>query len=270
MKKLRLAILDMNNGVANMGLNAIKDIVRTFEAELDWQVFDVRAKHEIPDLSFDIYISSGGPGSPFDGDGIWDKNFFKLIDSVWSWNKTEEQKKHLFLICHSYQMACIHFKIADVVKRKSKSFGVFPTHKTINGETEPVFENLPDTFWIGDFRDWQVLQPNFERMNDLGIQLLCLEKIRPHVPLERAMMAIRFSDEIFGTQFHPEAYPKGMIETFQKEEKKQYIIDTFGAEKYTQMMEDLNNPQKIQLTYDTILPTFIERAIESCRVNVLV
>lgn len=269
MRKLRLAILDMNNGVANMGLNAIKGIVDTFKEELDWQVFDVRAKNEIPNLDFDIYISSGGPGSPFDGDGVWDTNYFNWIDAVWNWNKENEQKKFIFFICHSFQMAVIHFQIADVTKRKSKSFGVFPTHKTLNGELDPIFEKLSDPFWIGDFRDWQVVQPKFERMNEMGIQLLCLEKIRPHVPLERAMMAIRFSDEIFGTQFHPEAYPSGMLETFQKPKKRQQIIDNFGPEKYQQMIEDLKDPQKIQQTYDTILPTFIERAIEACSVEVL-
>lgn len=270
MRKLQLAILDMNNGIENMGLNAIKDIVRLFEKDLEWQVFDVRAKNEIPDMSFDIYISSGGPGSPFDGDGIWDKAYYNWIDSVWDWNKKEEQKKHVFFICHSYQMACIHFGIADVIPRKSRSFGVFPTHKTIQGELEPVFEKLPDPFWIGDFRLFQVVQPKFELMNELGIQLLCLEKIRPHVPLERAMMAVRFSDEMIGTQFHPEAYPLGMKETFSKEEKKKEIIKNFGEAKYNQMMTDLDDPNKVLLTYNTILPVFIEQAIESCKAGVLI
>ena len=32
--------------------------------DLTYQVFDVRRKVEVPDMDFDIYISSGGPGEP--------------------------------------------------------------------------------------------------------------------------------------------------------------------------------------------------------------
>ena len=64
--KIKLAILDMNNDEPNQGLRCIIDIVKMFSKEVDFKVFDVRAKNELPDLSFDIYISSGGPGSPLE------------------------------------------------------------------------------------------------------------------------------------------------------------------------------------------------------------
>jgi GMP synthase-like glutamine amidotransferase len=50
----------------------------------------------------------------------------------------------------------------------------------------------------------------------LGVTILRLEKERPHVNLERAIMAIRFSKEVFGTQFHPEADGEGMLRYLQK------------------------------------------------------
>jgi homoserine O-succinyltransferase len=39
-----------------------------------YHIFDVRSKNEVPDLSYDAYISSGGPGSPIDSAGsIWEE-----------------------------------------------------------------------------------------------------------------------------------------------------------------------------------------------------
>ena len=57
---VRLAILDMNNNHDNMGIASIKRIADRF-AIIEYEVFDVRHKKEVPGLDFDIYISSGGP-----------------------------------------------------------------------------------------------------------------------------------------------------------------------------------------------------------------
>ena len=92
---------------------------------------------------------------------------------------------------------------------------------------------------------------------------MALEKIRPHIPLERAIMAVRFSEEMFGVQFHPEGNPEGMMIHFSKPKNKAAIVEEHGQEKFDQMMEDLNNPMAIPLTYDTILPNFLEEAIRS-------
>ncbi|MEL6867999.1 MAG: GMP synthase, partial [Bacteroidota bacterium] len=130
------------------------------------------------------------------------------------------------------------------------------------GEGEPIFANLPNPFYVADFRDYQVVQPNVQRMDELGAKLLLLEKFRPHVPLERAMMGIRFSAEFFGVQFHPEADPEGMLIHFSAAKRKKGIIDEHGEAKFDQMIADLNDPEKIPLTHRTILPTFLDHAIE--------
>ena len=46
----------------------------------------VRVTNEVPDTSYDIYISSGGPGNPLEGNGIWELRFFHLIDRLWQHN----------------------------------------------------------------------------------------------------------------------------------------------------------------------------------------
>lgn len=259
---VRVAILDLNNNVPNLGLGNIVDIVKEFSEEVEWQVFDVRHKKEIPDTSWDIYISSGGPGDPLEGDGDWDKRYYDLIDALWHHNLSNANKKYAFFICHSFQMVVHHLKIADIVPRQSMSFGTFPVHKTAKGEKENIFQNLSDPFYVADFRHWQVLNPNVERLEETGAEIIALEKIRPHVDLERAIMAIRFSEEFFGTQFHPEANPVGMLKHFREPDKYHLVLEKFDQEKYQTMIDDIHNPQKLSLTHDEVIPSFMKDAIK--------
>jgi GMP synthase-like glutamine amidotransferase len=259
---VRVAILDMNNNVPNLGLGNIVEIVKDFSDEVESQVFDVRHKGELPDITWDIYISSGGPGDPLEGDGDWDKRYYALMDELWQHNLSNPNKKYAFFICHSFQMMVHHLGVAEIVPRRSMSFGTFPVHKTEDGEKDRNFRNLPDPFYVADFRHWQVLNPNVARLEETGATILALEKIRPHVDLERAIMAIRFSDEFFGTQFHPEADPVGMLKRFRESDKYNHIISNYGEEKYRRMIDDLHHPEKMGLTHDMVLPTFLRESIQ--------
>lgn len=60
----KVAILDLYNGAANLGMQSIEAILA--EENMRFERFDVRAKNELPSGHHDIYISTGGPGSPFD------------------------------------------------------------------------------------------------------------------------------------------------------------------------------------------------------------
>ena len=261
--RLRLALLDMNNGVPNQGMRCLREIIGRYENELDWQEFEVRQKCELPDTSFDIYISSGGPGSPLEG-GEWKDKFFELIDSLWQNNlDNSRSKKFFFFICHSFQMACEHFELGTLAPRKSTSFGVYPVHKTVKGRKDSLLEGLPDPYYVVDSRDWQLIQPRLKVFAEHGATILSLEKIRTHVELERAIMAVRFSNEFVGTQFHPEADPVGMVANFELEENRQKVINNFNQQKYDSMMEQLEDPEKITLTHNKILPHFIESSIHS-------
>ena len=97
----------------------------------------------------------------------------------------------------------------------------------------------------------------------MGACILAIEKERPHVPLERAVMAIRFNDCMIGTQFHPEADAIGMSLHLQTEEKKKTVIENYGMEKWQSMIDHLNDPEKIMWTYAHILPNFLFSAVES-------
>jgi len=277
-RPLRVAILDMNNNHPNLGLNCIRTMVKLQSGEienvlLDYDIFDVRAKDEVPDLSYDIYISSGGPGSPYDGEGMdWEEKYFEWLHDVWAYNLDHEPeaRKHVFLICHSFQMAVRYFKLAQVVPRKGESFGIFSCSMTESGKSELIFEGLTDPFYIADFRKLQVIQPNLERISGMGAEILCIEQDRPHVPLERAIMGIRITPEIIGVQFHPEADPPGMAWRFIQPERQQAIKENFGEEKYQRIMRHLYDPNYLFKTYNTVLPNFLKNAILSLRPQMLV
>lgn len=260
--KLKLAILDMNNNEPNQGLRCIKEIANLFNDDVDSTIFNVRGNLEIPNSSFDIYISSGGPGSPLEEEA-WRKPYLELMHNLWEHNKINTNKKHVFFICYSFQVMCHYFQLGEIKLRKSTSFGVLPIHKTKKGIKDPLLEGLNDPFYAVDSRDWQLIQPNLKVFKEHGSSILSLEKIRTHVELERAIMAVRFSKEFVGTQFHPEADPISMEVYFSKEETKQKIVTNFGEAKYNQMMERIDDPDKIIMTYNSILPKFISAAIQS-------
>lgn len=267
---VRIAILDLYEGYENQGMRGLREIIKHFGEINDLQIvskeFDVRLKNELPDLTYDIYLSSGGPGSPIESEGVeWDNLYFEWLQKMEDYNNdpANVQKKNIFFICHSFQLACRHFKVAQLSKRKSSAFGVFPVHLLEAGKTEPVFEGMPDPFYAVDSRDYQVVQPDEKRLKQLGAKLLCIEKDRPHVPYERALMAIRFTDYFIGTQFHPEADPEGMLIRLKHKDKKKIVIENYGLEKWKSMIEQLNDPEKILWTHDHILPNFLNIALNS-------
>lgn len=265
MRDVRIALLDMNNNHVNQGFKNIKEISEAFkqqsEENISIEAFDVRFKNEIPNIEdFDIFISSGGPGNPHREGFEWEEKFAQFLDSVYQYNQENETKKYLFLICHSFQLASIHWDLGNICKRKSYSFGVMPIHKSEEGEQEFLFKNLPDPFYAVDSRAYQFIEPNVDRFEELGMKIVAIEKFRPHINLERAVMAIRFSDEIFGTQFHPEANPAGMIENLKDEKNKEAMIENFGMEKYLETVDRMDDEDKIMLTQAQILPRFLRLA----------
>lgn len=277
MKDIRIALLDMNNNQVNQGFKNIKEISETFqqhcvEENIIIETFDVRFKNEIPEIEdFDIFISSGGPGDPHREGLEWEDKFARFLDGIFEHNQSHSNKKYLFLICHSFQLASIHWKLGTINKRKSYSFGVMPVHKTEEGEQEFLFKNLPDPFYAVDSRAYQFIEPDHERFEELGMKITAIEKFRPHIDLERAVMAVRFSEEIFGTQFHPEANPEGMMENLKDEKNKLAMIENFGMEKYLETIDRIDDEDKIILTQSQILPRFLDFAKQNIvsRTNVL-
>lgn len=266
--KIRIAILDLYDGVENQGMRCIREIINSWgeqnKLDVTFDEFDVRKKSEVPDLTYDAYISSGGPGSPLESIGSeWEELYFSWLNSVEEFNNNilNESKKKVFFICHSFQLICRHYNIANVCKRNSTSFGIFPIHTVGDIEDEIVFDGLTDPFYTVDSRDYQVIEPDYDVISSLGSKILAIEKNRPHVAYERAIMAIRFNEHFIGTQFHPEADPIGMSMYLQREDKKETIVKNHGIEKWESMVDQLQDPDKIIYTYHHVLPNFLNTII---------
>lgn len=259
--QIRIAILDMYNGEPNQGMRCIIDIINKFNQIATFQIFDIRGKSEFPDIQkYDVFISTGGPGNPLEGDG-WDLKWYDFVDALWNWNKDQKVKKHMLFICHSFQMACHHFGLATINKRKATSFGVMTIHKTEAGTNDPILEGLDNPFYAIDSRDYQVVQPKLSIFSKKGAMIIALEKIRTHVEYERAIMGVRFSDEFVGLQFHPEADALSFVANLKNKERREHIIAMKGKTKFRDMLEDLLDEDKIYKTNETIIPNFLRIAI---------
>jgi GMP synthase-like glutamine amidotransferase len=268
LRQVKVAILDLYAGVANQGMRCIREILtgygQTHNLSLHYDEFEVRLQKQTPDLSYDIYISSGGPGSPLDSEGSeWEQAYWSWLHSVEAFNANpaDGQPKQVLFICHSFQLACRHYSVARVTPRKSTAFGVFPVHMLEGAATEPLFTGLRDPFYAVDSRSYQVIQPDHQRLARMGGGVLAIEKERPHVPLERAIMAVRFNEYMVGTQFHPEADATGMSMYLQREDRKATVIAEHGEEKWKSMIEQLDDPDKIRYTYSHLIPNFLDYAL---------
>jgi homoserine O-succinyltransferase/O-acetyltransferase len=266
---LKIALLDLYEGHENQGMRCLRALVHDFaksaDVDIELDEFEVRLKKEIPDLTYDMYLSSGGPGSPLESENTeWENAYFEWIDSVLTYNKErgDNPAKPVFFICHSFQLACRFFKIATVAKRKSTAFGVFPVHMLPSGEKEKIFSGLHDPFYAVDSRDYQVIQPKQQVIRAIGARILCIEKERPHVPFERAIMAVRFNEHMIGTQFHPEADAEGMSMYLKRDDKKKTVIENHGRNKWESMITQLDDPDKIRYTYTHVIPNFLHQLVK--------
>jgi homoserine O-succinyltransferase/O-acetyltransferase len=267
---IKIAILDLYERQPNEGMRCIKnllnDYARLHQLNLQYDEFEVRVNKQLPNIvNYQIFISTGGPGSPIDSKGTeWEQAYFNWIEQVeiWNGNDTYLPKKKIFFICHSFQLACRYFQLADVVKRKSTAFGVFPVHFIPTNSEDPVWTGLKNPFYAVDSRDYQVITPNAAAIEKAGATILCIEKERPHVPLERAIMAIRFNAHMVGTQFHPEADAEGMSRYLLQKDKKKIVVTNHGLVKWQSMLAQLNDPDKIMLTQAHILPNFLDECLK--------
>jgi homoserine O-succinyltransferase len=265
---ISVAVLDMNNGMRNIGIRNIRRIIDNFRhvvspthSQVEFRIdqFHVRDKNEVPETSYDIYISSGGPGSPFDDEGgPWEKNFFNLVDALIVHNLRHDNKKMFFGICHSFQLLAKRFEVGRISHRVRRNLGVVPILKTEEGKKDVMFEGLQEKFYAFDNRDWQVTDPDFQRIKDLNASVVSLEGSENMEG--RAITGIRYSDEIETVQFHPEAEKNGILMRFTDPEEKQHIVEVLGAREYDDLILSLNNPGKLLKTYKTILPGFLRRA----------
>ena len=152
---MKLAIMDMYDEEPNLGLKSITDLLDHGFPEISYQIFNTRGAGEAPDLSYDVFISTGGPGHPLADLQTWGHPYMDLLDDLVEHNRHAETNKFAFFICHSFQIACHHFGLAKITRRPRESFGIFPVRKTRGGRDDIIFQYLPSPFYAADFRKYQ-------------------------------------------------------------------------------------------------------------------
>jgi len=268
-QEIKVATIDLYNNERNEGMRCIREIVseagnKFNDVDLTYNVYETRYKGDLPDDDCDIYISSGGPGSPFEGEGTnWEKDYYNLIDNIYSHNQnSSEKKQYIFFICHSFQMMARYFEFGEVSKRDMKSFGVMPFSKTGEGDKDPILTTLSNPFYAADIREYQVTDPDNKKIDELGANILSFEIVDDDSDDDPAIAAVRISSEIVGTQFHPEADPESMQYHFKQPKRKQQVVERYSEERYYKMMELLEQPDSVKLTRKTVIPNFLNTAID--------
>lgn len=258
-KMLKVAILNMyKENADNQGLRCIQEILDRSELNISYSYFDVRSLFEIPNLDFDVYISTGGPGNPLEYNENWSDKYAKLIDDLFEWNKENKQyPKFLFAICHSFQMLCAQTGIAKITKREHFSFGIVPLNKTISGSMDEILQEFEDKFYVADHRYFQVVNPDSSKLKHLDASILAYDELNQDLSIEKSLMAVRFSPEIIGVQFHPEADVKGMRAIISRESVQAEIAKVFGSTRLAEIKTLLDNPDTIEKMHQTMLPKFL-------------
>src|SRR5262245_16014841 len=91
-RPLRVCIVDMNNAHLNQAMRCLRGLVASFfdrvaaeNPNLACERVEVspRDTNQSVPRDCDLYVSSGGPGSPFDGDGApWVDDYARFLDGI--------------------------------------------------------------------------------------------------------------------------------------------------------------------------------------------
>jgi hypothetical protein len=264
--QLKLCLVDMNNGVANQATRCFRRLADAFAAR-------VRAANSGMDVTFhhvqprnlgelptdqDLVLSSGGPGSPFDGyEDPWCVGFRKYVDGVLDQNlRAPGRGPALFAVCHSYELISQHLAVGTLQLRSHRKFGVMPVYTTVEGQQDGFLAVFGDRLFAFEHRNWEVAELDEKRLRTLGGRLLARES-RDGQSKGRGLMAFNFGPGVDGTIFHPEADRGGVVAWVNKPEMATAFKDAYGDDTYEQMMDTINDPTRIARTFALCIPGWL-------------
>lgn len=268
-KPVKICLIDMNNGVANQSTRCFRRIVDAFKGRIremnprltvHFEHLQPRNLGELPDLDTDIILSSGGPGSPFDGwNEPWGTGYRALLDHIIEQNRVSPaDSPKLFAVCYSFELACEHLGVARMqLRRDGTKFGVMPAYITSLGQQMPYLFPFADRLFAFENRDWEAVDLDEARLRELGGTLLARES-RPGLSDKgEALVAFHFAPGITGTQFHPEADRQGVLTWVQNPEQAARFKKVYGELTYDRMVKTLDNPKRVARTFAMLIPTWL-------------
>jgi len=266
---LRVCLVDMNNGHVNQAMRCLRGIVASF--------FD-RVRRENPGIvcelgevsprdtntpvpeDYDLYISTGGPGSPFDGDGqSWVADYSRFLDAVAeSAICGGETQSAVFAICYSFEMVVRHFKLAAIEPRSERKFGVMPVYTTPEGQTHPLLRPFGDRLFAFEHRNWEAIDLDTAKLASLGGVLLARES-RDGLSKGRAILGLDVTAGVEAVQFHPEADRPGVMNWVSRPEQAAAFKAAYGEFTYQAMLRTLDDPRRLARTYSLVIPGWMVR-----------
>ncbi|MFL5346938.1 MAG: hypothetical protein ACJ8AT_19315 [Hyalangium sp.] len=271
-RNLRIGLIDMNNGVPNQAIRSFRSIIATFTERvrarnpgLTVTTTHVQPRNlgEVPPPDCDLYLSTGGPDSPVDGfKEHWATHLRTFFDKV-----VDGQLQHgttapsLFAVCYSFELAVLHFGIAQMIPRERK-FGIMPVYPTDEGLASPMFAPFGDRLFVWEHRSWQAVDLDEKKLSELGGMLLARES-RDGMSKGRGLMAFRFTRGVDGTIFHPEADRPGVLNWLDRPEQAKAVTDAYGELVYQRMRKTVDDPTRLALTYALLLPGWMARTFNT-------
>jgi GMP synthase-like glutamine amidotransferase len=266
---LRLCLVDMNNGVPNEAMRCFRHIVEAFVGRVHAEnpALEVRVSHvqprnlgEVPPDACDLYLSTGGPGSPFEGyDLHWCTAYRSFLDGIVNEQlRRGDCSRAVLVICHSFEIAIEHFGFAAMAARPERKFGLMPVYPTEAGQRAPLLAPFGDRFFAWEHREWQAVGLDTGKLERLGGELWARES-RDGVSKGEGLLAFRFAPGIEGTQFHPEADKAGALAWILRPEQTKACIAAYGELTYQRMLRSLEDPARLQRTFELLIPGWLVR-----------
>lgn len=266
---LRVCLVDMNNGVANQATRCFRRIIDAFQKRvtaanpgLSVTTTHVQPRNlgELPDSSYDFILSGGGPGAPHDGfDDTWGLGFRKFMDGVHAANlKDAVASPKLLVVCHSFELAVLHFKVCEMRRRPTLKFGVMPAYLTERGQTSDFLRPFGYRLFTWEHRNWEAVNLDAARLAEIGGEITAMEShAKGVVNTGEAILGIRFGAGIEGTQFHPEADKPGVLAWIEKPEHALAVEGQYGRVLYDRMIKSLGNPERLARTFALCIPGWL-------------
>jgi GMP synthase-like glutamine amidotransferase len=265
--RLRVCLIDMNNGVPNEASRCFRVLtdgfgrrVRAANPQIEVVVSKVEPRNlgEVPPGDADLYLSTGGPGAPTDGyEDPWCTAYRKFLDAIVDEQARKgEGARSALVICHSFEIAVLHFGFARMQRRVNTKFGVMPVYPTPEGQASALLGSFGDRFFAWEHRDWEAVDLDGKKLRGLGGELWAAES-RDLVSKGYGLLAFRFAQGIEGTQFHPEADKEGALAWILRPEEKQACIDAYGEVTYERMLRSIEDPERLERTFHMVIPGWL-------------
>lgn len=268
-RPLRVCLVDMNNGHVNQAMRCLRGIVAKFfervhrhNPGLHCELGEVSPRNTtdpVPD-DYDLYLSSGGPGSPYDGDGMpWVDDYGRFVDNVVESSLVGGgTQRSLFAICYSFEMVVRHLQVAAIVPRVDRKFGVMPVYMTTEGQEHPLLAPFGDRLFAFEHRNWEAVDLDERKLTMLGGKLLARES-RDGVSKGRALLGLDVAPGVEAVQFHPEADRPGVMNWIARPEQAAAFKATYGEVTYQAMLRTLDDPRRLARTYALVIPGWLAR-----------